>query len=234
MIDHDTIDELLAGYVMRSLSGEDAAEMERLLNDHVPDCTTCRETLDAFRAVAADVGTSVPEVSPPNTLLPMVQRSLDARRRRAMASWSPGRIVAAAAAAVLLVGIAGLAVTESGSGPDELLTQADLSQVQQIADAPGSEETPLGGETQEVTAPGGEDVYVMGQGVTPPPSGATYRIWALSGEEAEWVGDFVPVNGEVAFRIEIDPLRVDGLLITVEPAGSEPSEPGVPAWPAAS
>ena len=34
--DHERIDELLAGYVLLSLSGEDAAEADRVLIDHVP------------------------------------------------------------------------------------------------------------------------------------------------------------------------------------------------------
>jgi len=42
--DHERIDELLAGYVLLSLSGEDAAEADRILVDHVPSCATCRAT----------------------------------------------------------------------------------------------------------------------------------------------------------------------------------------------
>ena len=48
--DHERTQELLAGYVVRSLSGEDAAEADRVLTDHVPGCDECRSTLDAFRA----------------------------------------------------------------------------------------------------------------------------------------------------------------------------------------
>ena len=35
---HEAIEELLAGYVLRSLSGEDAARADHLLSDHVPQC----------------------------------------------------------------------------------------------------------------------------------------------------------------------------------------------------
>ena len=47
-LDHDRIDELLAGYVLRSLSGEDAAEADVLLFEHVPACSQCRATLNDF------------------------------------------------------------------------------------------------------------------------------------------------------------------------------------------
>ncbi|MBW8742248.1 MAG: hypothetical protein JF623_06400 [Acidobacteria bacterium] len=56
MIDHDAADELLAGYVLGSLSGPDAEEADRLLTEHVPDCLTCRTTLDAFRGSRGDGG----------------------------------------------------------------------------------------------------------------------------------------------------------------------------------
>ena len=35
---HEAIEELLVGYVLRSLSGEDAARADHLLSDHVPHC----------------------------------------------------------------------------------------------------------------------------------------------------------------------------------------------------
>jgi hypothetical protein len=48
VIDHDAADELLAGYVLGSLTGPDAEEADRLLTEHVPDCLTCRSTLDGI------------------------------------------------------------------------------------------------------------------------------------------------------------------------------------------
>ena len=54
--DHEATEELLAGYVLRSLSGADAAEADRLLSEHVPGCTTCRDTLDDLQRLTADLG----------------------------------------------------------------------------------------------------------------------------------------------------------------------------------
>ena len=64
-IDHEPIEELLAGYVLQGLSGEDAAEADRLLGEHVPDCEQCRDTLDAFHAVTGDLATAVAPMTPP-------------------------------------------------------------------------------------------------------------------------------------------------------------------------
>ena len=48
-MDHERIEELLAGYVLLALSGEDAIEADRLLSEHVPTCPMCRETLAGFQ-----------------------------------------------------------------------------------------------------------------------------------------------------------------------------------------
>ena len=92
------------------------------------------------------------------------------------------------------------------------------------------------GAAEEVTAPGLEEMYLRGSGVPSPPDGWTYRLWAISPNgAATYVGDFVPVAGAILLGIAIDPNVVESLLITSEPAGSEPGTPGLPApWAAAS
>jgi anti-sigma-K factor RskA len=231
MDDHEAIHELLAGYVLQALSDEDAVQADRLLSDHVPACAECRATLVSFQAVMGDLGAVADPVTPPETLLPRLHRSLDDRRRRVMPSWNPGRLVAAAAAVVVVVGIAGLAVTQVGGRDSaQLLTQADLDQATTFAARPDAEVTDLG-EADEITAPGREEVYVMGTSVSPPPAGFTYRLWALNGERADYVGDFQPIAGVVVLELSID-ASVERLLVTVEPSGSEPGSPGQPAWSA--
>ena len=236
MIDHEAIDELLAGYVLQSLTGEDAAAADRLLTDHVPDCTDCRATLDAFQGLTGDIALVAAPVPVPDTVLPKLHRSLDGRRSRRMPTWHPGRLVAAAAAAVALIGVAGLAITQVGGGTGtQLLTQADLQQVTDIANRPDAVVTDYGA-AEEVTAPGLEEFYLRGSDVPSPPAGWTYRLWAISPSgTATYIGDFAPVAGALLLGIAIDPNAVHSLLITVEPAGSDPGEPGEPApWAAAS
>ena len=99
--DHDVIEELLAGYVLRGLSGTDAAEADRLLSEHVPDCTTCRDTLDDLQRLTADLGLAATPVAPPETLLPRLHRELEpqAPRRR------PMQLFAVAAGVVAVVGL---------------------------------------------------------------------------------------------------------------------------------
>jgi anti-sigma-K factor RskA len=233
VIDHEVTDALLAGYVLGSLSGADAAEADRLLAEHVPDCHGCRATLDAFQGLTGELGMAARPSTPPETLLPRLHRSLDGGRRRGFPAWTSTRLVAAAAAAVVLVGAAGLVVARVGGGPETLLTQADLAKVKDIAAQPDADVRPVG-QAIEVAAPGLEELYLMGTGIETPPSGLTYRLWAVNDGGATFIGDFTPVDGLVALRIAVDPSTVDHLLVTVEPAGSEPGEPGGETWAAAS
>ena len=72
VIDHDAAEELLAGYVLGALTGADAEAADRLLDEHVPDCITCRGTLDAFRGVTGELGLVADPLTPPEPLLPRI------------------------------------------------------------------------------------------------------------------------------------------------------------------
>jgi hypothetical protein len=234
---HEAIDELLAGYVLRSLSGEDAVEADRLLTEHVPGCATCRDTLDALGAVAADLGLDASALEPPETLLPRIHRELEPRRSRFRASgawFTGGRIVAVAASVMLVVGLGGLALSRGGDGGPGGVTlhAADLQQVQELAAAPGSERTTIGPIT-EVEPSGVREFYVVGEHVPQPPFGTVYRLWATTADGYWYLNEFLPSStGLVAFRVSVDPTTVEDVFVTVEPIGSVPSEPGAPAWEA--
>ena len=236
MIDHDAADELLAGYVLGSLTGPDAEEADRLLTEHVPDCLTCRSTLDAFRGVTGELGLVADPVSPPETLLPRIERELTGGRRRGGQPWGPARIVAGAAAAVVLMGVVGLSLMNDGSsGPSQLLTKADLAQVNQLKAQPGAESAPITStvaDAEEVEPPDHSEIYVMGTFETPGP-GSVYRLWAVRGGSMTYLGDLNPTGGVVAFRVAVDPATVDSLLLTLEPAASPPSQPVSPSAQAA-
>src|SRR6266508_1773128 len=109
--DHDRIEELLAGYVLLGLSGEDAVEADRLLSEHVPSCPRCRDQVAGFQAVAGDLALAVSPIPPPDLLLPRIRRGVAETpvRRRNRAS-----LVAVAAGVAAIVGLAGLSVQLGG------------------------------------------------------------------------------------------------------------------------
>jgi len=225
--DHEAIDGLLAGYVLRSLSGEDADEADHLLSDHVPTCAACRDTLAAFQDLSADLALDAAPLTPPETLLPRLHRELEppASRRR------PVQIFAVAASVVAVVGLAGLAVTQGLRASDANSRAEDFRSAAQMALRPDSNQVPVG-PVNELTAPGVEEFYVMGDNCPQPPEGSVYRVWIVAGGQPTFVTDFLPEDGQVFLSIPFDPSRYDDLWISVEPAGSDPTTPTDVEWQA--
>ncbi|CAN5714711.1 hypothetical protein BH18ACT17_BH18ACT17_14620 [soil metagenome] len=227
--DHDAIEELLGAYVLRSLSGADAAEADRLLADHVPACAACRDTLDAYQRLTADLGLAVVPMAPPEMLLPRLHRELEPRASRRR----PMQVFAVVAGVAVVVGLAGLTVSQNirANNADG---QADvLANAVQLAIRPDASMVDVG-PVQEISAPGEEHVYVMGEGVASPPSGSVYRIWLVSDGAPTFVGDFLPDGGRVILDIPYDPSRYDDLWISLEPADAPTAEPTSSQWWSAS
>lgn len=226
MTDHDQIQELLAGYALRALSGPDAAAAERALDEHVPGCEDCRRTLEAFGAVTADLAFATPAETPPDLLLARLHREMTPRRGPARA-WQTGRIAAVAASVVLIAGVAGLALTRGGGVASAELIATNLPAALEAAQQPNAQTRDLG-ETIEVTAPDG--FYLYGDDVPMPPPGHVYRLWLIAGDDQHYVGEFLPdVTGTVAIKVAVDG-SFDDVVVTVEPADVAPSSPGSPAW----
>lgn len=233
MTDHEAIEELLAGYALGALSGGDAEEADRLLEEHVPDCADCRTTLTAFDRIAADLALDADPVAPPETLLPRMRKELRSQDQGAGTRWSAGRLAAVAAGLVLVVSLGSVALTRGG-GTDvtTLAASNDIQQALDVAGRPDARTTQMGPMT-EVDASGLAQVYIYGRDVPLPPPGMTYRLWAISDSAVAYLGDFLPPPGEMMLEVTVDRSRYDRLLVTVEPFGSTPSEPGEPAWDAA-
>jgi hypothetical protein len=234
--DHEAIQELLAGYVLRSLSGEDAAEADRVLTEHVPGCDECRATLDAFHAVAGDLALGAAAIAPPDTLGARLRRDLEPR---GSFRWNAGRIVALAASVVVVIGVGAVVMTRGGGGLENgQLARAELTDIAKVAANPDTSRENLGGNATELVSSATEKLYVFGTDVRLPPPGTVYRLWAGSPdapESAAYIGDFLPTDdGMLLLEITLPASSVGQLFVTVEPAGSEPTTPGQPAWTSAA
>lgn len=226
-LDHEQIEELLAGYVLRSLAGDDAAEADRLLSDHVPSCVSCRDTLMAFQRLSADVALAAEPLTPPDTLLPRMHRELaDPERRR-----RPAQLVAVAAGVVAVIGLAGLTIGQGLRANSANARAEDLRAAAEMAVRPDASRVPVG-PVRELTAPGVEEFYVLGDDCPAPPPGTVYRLWVVADGVATYVTDFLPEDGRVFLTVPFDPSLYDDLWISVEPAGSEPSAPTDVRWTA--
>lgn len=233
---HEAIEELLAGYVLRSLSVDDAARVDHVLLDHVPSCGACRDTLAVFQAVTADLALGASPVEPPETLLPRLHRDLGPQgsRRR------PVTVFAVAASVVAVVGLAGLSVAQGMRARSAQARMGAISQAFDFARQPGASMAQLYSATSgatpltEISDPGVERFFLVGRDLPSPGSGRVYRLWLVSGTTATYVRDFVPSPGWTVLQIEFDPSRFDQILISVEPAGSAPGQPSTTVWKAAS
>jgi anti-sigma factor RsiW len=230
---HDRIEELLAGHVLGSLSGDDAREADRLLSEHVPSCPTCPATLKDFEAVIGELALSAEPLAPPEMLLPRLHREMDAptaRRRPVAAMVAGGAIVA-------VVGMTGLAVNQGIRADNADRRTALMGEALVVASRPDASKQPLVGTDgagvsaapMEISAPGVEVVYLVCAGVAPPAPGMVYRVWFGQGTSFRFVRAFEPDADVMVLRLEFDPSTIDRIVITEEPSDRAPAKPDLSA-----
>jgi hypothetical protein len=239
--DHERIDELLAGYVLLSLSGEEAAEADRILVDHVPSCATCRATLSELQAVSGDLALAVPPVDPPETLLPRLHRAMD---EVPLAGRTPrrGALIAVAASAVALVAMGGLSLVlgnrlsnaETRTGTALEILSAMRSPGASPVNVTPQDQTPPDSGMVEVSAPDVRSLYIAAEFCPEPAPGRAYQLWL--GSNGEWtpVGEmFWPDDGVLLLEVEgVDVSRYDEIWITEEAVAQPPTRPSTngPSW----
>ena len=233
-LEHERIDELLAGYALLSLSGPDAAETDRLLAEHVPTCLRCRQTLDGFQMLAGDLALDADPVTPPELLLPRIQRAIDEVPLAGRSS-RRGAFVALAASVVALVAMGGLSFALVGQASQARDQTATALEVLSVMRSPGATPvsvdpqigTPSGSGFVEVSAPEVRRLYLATDGCPDPAPGYAYQLWLGSAGSFIPVGTmFRPDGGVVLLELTVvDPERFDEIWITEELVGEVPSEP---------
>ena len=228
-MEHEAIEELLAGYVLRALSGEDAREADRLLSEHVPACAMCRDTLAGLQEVAGEIALDPSPIAPPDVLLPRMHRELGspAPRRRQIG------VFAAAASVVAVLGLGGLAVTQGIAASDARKRIALVQDALDLSRQPDASRVAVGPVT-EIGRAGVRELYIYGTHVPDPAPGTVYRLWLGTGTSYTWVGDFLPEAGIVILQFPFDPSRYDRVVVTEEPEGSVPAQPVGELWSSAA
>ncbi len=228
----DRADELLAGYALRSLSGDDAAEADRLLSEHVPGCARCRQTLLAFSDTVADLALGVDPVAPPETLLPRLHRELEPRTARP----APGRWVAVASGVAAILVVGGLTVS-LGVRAGNLQTSNDLlGDALAFSQRPDADtarlDTSEPTELSAISAPDVDHFFLVGSDLPAAPAGFVYGVWLSdqSGVETVYAGSFLPASGMTVVRVPFDRFRFDLVFVTLEREGVAPDEPGEVLW----
>ncbi len=233
--DHERIEELLAGYALLSLSGQDADEADRIVTEHVPGCPRCRQTLAEFRSLSGDLALAASPAEPPDTLLPRIRRAIDevplaGRRPRR------GVLVAAAASVAALVAMGGLSLVLGGRLSDAESQAGTALEILTLMRSPGAQpvdvtpqgDTPSSSNMVEVSAPDIRRLYLAAEFCPDPAPGHAYQLWL--GGSGDWtpVGEmFVPDDGVVLLELEVDVARYDELWITEEMLGSPLADPNL-------
>jgi len=230
--DHERIEELLAGYALLSLVGEDAVEADRLLGTHVPGCLSCRRALSTFQALSGELALAAEASSPPELLLPRIHRMM--RDDPSTSRTTRRGIFLALAAGLVAVGVIGGFSLSLGARVSE--AEADRSTALEILSAmrsPGASidldpqgGTPAGSAFVEVSAPHVRRIYLASQDCPEPAPDHAYQLWL--GDEGAFVpvGEmFLPEDGVVLLELTVDVSRYDEIWITEELAGTRPSRP---------
>lgn len=241
MQDHERIEELLTGYSLLVLTGEDAAEADRLLADHVPTCLTCRQTLAELQVLAGDLALDAEPVAPPDLVRARILRGVQEvprSTRRARRS----SFVALAASVVALTAMGGLSFAMAGrASRAEDRTQAAIALLS-VMRSPGAHPvriepegaTPAGTGFLGISVPDVRRLYLVADAYPNPTPGHAYQLWLGDAGAFTPVGEqFVPNgDGVVLLELSVDVARYDEIWITEEPVAQPPTQPSTdgPSW----
>ena len=209
----EEVTELLASYALDALPAEEAAAVER----HLEGCRRHDAELQELRDGTAAVALAAPEREPRpelrTRLLAAFESEAAARtaapvplRRPARRSfaWRPAPAFAYAAAALLIVALAGLlawnvALQTGGSGNERLVREfsgdAGQGRLVYLED---------------------EQAGLLELDLDAQPAERTYQAWAIYGESPVSLG-LVPNEGVAAFRADLG--DASAVAISIEPAG---------------
>lgn len=219
---HRQFEELLAPYALDAVDAREATTIEK----HLDRCEPCREEVWRFRESIATL--SAP-IEPPLRLWASIR---EATRSRTKLPRPRLQMLAVAASIAILLGAAsyqtlrtlelGEAIAESQGEIDrlnELLAAGSYSEMAEAAMAsPRATTVSLRGDATGtvILLPDGTGVLIAHDFDRLDPS-LTYQLWAVQAGEVISAGILGSEPGIVPFHI--DPVRLEGLVVTVENAG---------------
>lgn len=226
MTEPQDIHHLAAAYALDALEPDERAAFEA----HYPACETCAVEVAEFGLVATSLAESV-QVEPPaelkQSIMSQVARTrqeppaVDARPSADRFASASRWMLAAAAALVLVAGIAIVGLRGDERSVDEVVGAADA--VPLTLDALTDDHQ---GTLRVVWSDELDQVAVIGNGLVDPGAGMTYALWFVQGEGVVPAALFTSESGDVADVLDVDDTQVDGWGITIEPAGGSDQPTG--------
>jgi anti-sigma-K factor RskA len=206
--EHETRRDDIAAYLLGSLEPSEAAEMEQ----HLAACEECRTELEWLRPAAQVLPESVEKVEPPARLRSRIIGEVEgnADRRRSgirlggrMRSLGLRPAIGLAALALLVAGVAGYAIRDSGSGSSTTTVAA--------GHAPGV--------TAKMVRDGDTGTLRLAN-VHQLPSSEVLQAWVQRGKRIESAKTLFVPNRDGTATAAIDEMQgVDTVMVTAEPRG---------------
>lgn len=224
--DHERVEELLAGYALGGLEGDDRGLAERAVAEHLPGCRRCRETLDDFRTIAGDLALAAPAAAPPDLLGARLSRTVapvpsPAARRT---SW------AMVGAAVVAFGLlSGWNVLLSDRLGDAEVQQRWMAEAVATLGSPDAGVVALEGVGQIhlLWAPDADRMYLVASGMESVDEGV-YHVWLVNQDGWRSAGTFVPDEGVAMVPMDEDPGTFEEIVITHEETEDVPTPSASP------
>ena len=186
--------------------------------------------LEGLTDVAADLALGAPPKAPPRLLEARLRRALrPAHRTR----WLP--FVAGGVAVAVVATLGTWSATVNRRANQRQARTSDLlatvshpaSHVVPLSAEGAAQPSPVSGGIQLAAAfiPGRRAVYVFGS-MPRPRSHRVYQVWVLQAGHFQSAGTFVPEQGQVLVKIQVDASSIQGLLVTEEPVSGSDAPSG--------
>jgi anti-sigma-K factor RskA len=206
-----------------------------LFEQHLATCRTCAQEVRELRETAARLATAVSE-PPPEGLWDRVAAdiattrqlppTLADRRARGRHAWQrlPNRLLAAAAAALLVIAV-GLGALSANLANRLDRSTAENDRIAAVLAAPdvqthSASVQGVGSGTVAVSRARNEAVFVA-SGLRQVPSSRTYQLWVIDRGQARSAG-LLGTGGQVSRVIDGDLGGADAVALTVEPRRGSP------------
>ncbi len=228
MRSHERIEELIVVRSIGTLEPEDAAELEREMAAHGPDCEECRRLETAYGEVAGGLAFALDPVpvregfADETIELALGQSQVPQPGGTASARRWLRPLVAVAAALVLFVGgaVVGAAVFGGGEVPPEATVLALEPQ-----------DPNLTGTITAAFTPGEPGIYLQGSGLEPLPPGKVYELWLIEGQTPASAVCVRPgEDGSVFAFADREVAGNDLMAVTVEPSSCSDAPTTTPIW----
>lgn len=226
--EHDRVEALLASYALGGLDGDDVALAERAIDEHLPGCERCRESLVAYRTVAGDLALAAPGAMPPDLLAPRLSRAVSPGRSPVLrrATWAM-----VAAAVVGLAALSGWNVMLTERLGDAEVQQRWLAEAVTTLGSPEagvlSLEGAVHGQIHLLWATDAERMYLVASGMDPIEEGV-YHVWLVDEEGPHSAGTFVPDEGVAMVPMDEAPGTFQEVVITHEMTEDAPTPTASP------